>query len=82
MNNDQNHIAELINQPLTPENLVLIKSSLSELAPVDIGNLLTSTPAKERQQLWDLFDAVRQGEVVAHVDAAGRAVIPGAGFRA
>ena len=68
MNIDHNHIAELINRPLTPENLVLIKSSLSELAPVDIGNLLTSTPAKERQQLWDLFDAVRQGEVVAHVD--------------
>ena len=68
MNNDQNHIAELINQPLTPENLVLIKSSLSELAPVDIGNLLTSTPAKERQQLWDLFDEDLQGEVVAYVD--------------
>ena len=30
--------------------------------------MLTSTPAKERQQLWDLFDAVRQGEVVAYVD--------------
>ena len=68
MNIDHNHIAELINRPLTPENLVLIKSSLSELAPVDIGNLLTSTPAKERQQLWDLFDAARQGEVVAYVD--------------
>jgi magnesium transporter len=68
MNIDQNHIAELINQPLTQENLVQIQSSMSELAPVDIGNLLTSTPAKERQQLWDLFDEDLQGEVVAYVD--------------
>jgi len=68
MNIDQNHIAELVNQPLTQENLVQIQSSMSELAPVDIGNLLTSTPAKERQQLWDLFDEDLQGEVVAYVD--------------
>lgn len=68
MNIDQNHIAELINQPLTAENLVQIQNFLSHLAPVEIGNLLTSTPAKERQQLWDLFDEDRQGEVVAYVD--------------
>ena len=56
MNIDQNHIAELINQPLTAENLAQIQSLIRELAPVDIGNLLTSTPAIERQQLWNLFD--------------------------
>ena len=44
MNIDQNHIAELINQPLTAENLAQIQSLIRELAPVDIGNLLTSPP--------------------------------------
>jgi magnesium transporter len=68
MNIDQNHIAELINQPLTAENLAQIQSLIRELAPVDIGNLLTSTPAIERQQLWDLFDEDLQGEVVAYID--------------
>ena len=65
MNIDQNHIAELIAQPFTEENLVQIQSLISDLAPVDIGNVLTSTPAKERRQLWDLFDEDLQGEVVA-----------------
>ena len=68
MHIDQNHIAELINQPFTDENLAQIQSLISELAPVDIGNLLTSTPAKERQQLWDLFDEDLQGQVVAYID--------------
>ena len=68
MNIDQNHIAELINQPLTAENLAQIQSLIRELAPVDIGNLLTSTPAIERQQLWNLFDEDLQGEVVAYID--------------
>ena len=63
MNIDQNHIAELIAQPFTEENLVQIQSLISDLAPVDIGNVLTSTPAKERRQLWDLFDEDLQGDI-------------------
>lgn len=65
---DQSDLLRLVNQPLTESTMGEIRMAMTELAAADIGNLLSSTPAAERQQLWDLFDDDLQAEVISHIE--------------
>jgi hypothetical protein len=47
---DQSDLLRLVNQPLTESTMGEIRMAMTELAAADIGNLLSSTPAAERQQ--------------------------------
>ena len=60
----ETELIELLHQPASDANVSQIRARISSLAPADIGNLLSRTPAPERQHLWDLFDEHLQGEVV------------------
>ena len=64
----ETELIELLHQPASDANVSQIRARISSLAPADIGNLLSRTPAPERQHLWDLFDEHLQGEVVSHIE--------------
>jgi len=64
----ETELIELLHQPANDANVSQIRARISSLAPADIGNLLSRTPTRERQHLWDLFDEHLQGEVVSHIE--------------
>ncbi len=60
-------------EALESGRLINIRQMVNELHPAEIGHLLESLPGNERELVWEMVDAEKDGEILSYVNDDVRA---------
>src|SRR5512140_2174044 len=63
---------ELVESLVHKQNLAELQKRLDQLHPADVAYILEALPLDERQMVWDLVKADRDGEILLEVSDAVR----------
>lgn len=58
---------EMLQNALNSGEFVQIRRMLNSLSPADVAHLLESTPARERDALWQLVDLENEGDILQYL---------------